>query len=222
MHFDPGLEGLASRITAAPSKGARRIVALAGAPASGKSTLAEALAEHLSANGFPARMVPMDGFHLDNLVLSARGLLSRKGAPETFDLAGFQTLVRRLSEGGEVIFPVFDRSREIAIAGAGVVPADCETVILEGNYLLLDEPGWRDLSTLWDLSVRVDADLKTLRSRLLDRWSGYGLSFDEATEKAEGNDIPNAERVLSNALPADIVCTTAPAQEQRQAEEASR
>ncbi|WEF22892.1 hypothetical protein [Paracoccus sp. S3-43] len=124
---------------------------MAGAPGSGKSTLAEALVARLD----DAVLVPMDGFHLDDRVLSARGLLARKGAVETFDAEGFAVLVERLAlRGTEVIFPVFDRSREIAVAGAGVVAPHHRIVVIEGNYLLLDAAPWNRLR--FDLTVWLD------------------------------------------------------------------
>ena len=185
---------------------------MAGPPASGKSTFAEALAGHVTAAGRDARVVPMDGFHLDDRVLRARGLLPRKGAPETFDAAGLARLVAALAEGGEVVHPIFDRSREIAIAGAGIVPADCDLAIVEGNYLLLDEPAWRGLAAQWSLTVFLDVPEDELRRRLLARWRGFGLGEDAAREKAEENDLPNGLRVMRGSRPADIVLGGRPAE----------
>ena len=147
----------------------------------------------------------MDGFHLDDRVLRARGLLSRKGAPETFDAAGFARLVAALGEGGEVVHPVFDRAREIAVAGAGVVPARCDLAVVEGNYLLLNEPPWDALAPRWSLSVFLDVPEDALRRRLMDRWRGAGLSENAARAKAEGNDVPNGLRVARGSRAADVV-----------------
>ncbi len=177
---------------------------MAGPPASGKSTFAGALAGHLTDGGRTARVVPMDGFHLDDRVLRARGLLPRKGAPETFDAAGLLRLVAALGQGGEVVHPVFDRAREIAIAGAAVVPPDCDLAIVEGNYLLLDEAPWRPLAPHWSLTVFLDVPEAELRRRLLDRWRAAGLPEDEARRKAEGNDIPNGLRTVRGSRVADL------------------
>lgn len=195
---------LVEQVSVAPRAGRRRVVALAGAPASGKSTLAAALAEALSDAGHPACVVPMDGFHLDNAILSARGILARKGAPESFDVAGLLRLVRALPAAETVIYPVFDRARDIAIAGAGEVTEGCDTVIVEGNYLLFDAPGWRDLARSWDFSIRLQVPLPVLRTRLIERWLGHGLSHAEAIARAEENDLPNARRVAAAGLPADL------------------
>ena len=185
----------------------RILVGIAGAPGSGKSTLASELARRLNLQRCPSMIVPMDGFHLDNAVLDARGLRNRKGAPETFDADGFLHLIRRLRESVEVVAPVFDRTRDLSVAGAVVVPANCAVVIVEGNYLMFDEMPWANLAELWDLSVRLAVPMPKLRSRLIQRWLSLNHSRTAATRRAEGNDIPNAERVLLRALPCDITLT---------------
>lgn len=127
---------ITTRIAELAQTGQRVIIAVAGPAGSGKSTVAEALADAL---GPTAAVVPMDGFHLDNHILAARGLLPRKGAPETFDANGFVTLIQRLKAQDEVVIPVFDRQRDIAIAGARVIDASHRILLVEGSYLLLDE-----------------------------------------------------------------------------------
>lgn len=196
-------DALFARLKAQP-EGRRMVVAIAGPPASGKSTLAEALAQRLNDEGTRAQVVPMDGFHLDNAVLSARDLLHRKGAPETFDAPGFIALIRRLKAGDEVFIPVFDRSRDLAVAGAAVVSAECKVILVEGNYLLFAEAPWRDLAPLWDFSVLLDVPLPDLRRRLIRRWLDHGLDLAAATLRAEQNDLPNASRVLKAALVPDM------------------
>ncbi|MGJ8622304.1 MAG: nucleoside/nucleotide kinase family protein [Yoonia sp.] len=182
----------------------RYLVGIAGAPGSGKSTLASELARRLNAQGRKSVVVPMDGFHLDNGILETRGLRQRKGAPETFDAPGFLRLVAALKTGEEVFAPVFDRTRDLAIAGAVVVPAAARVVIVEGNYLMFDEDPWRELAKLWDLSARLDVPMPELRARLIQRWLSLNHSSAVATRRAEGNDIPNAQRVVDKALPCDF------------------
>ncbi len=196
---------LADRIRAAKPAGRRLLVAIAGAPGSGKSTLAADLTDRLNADAPLARLIPMDGFHLDNRLLAERGLLARKGAPETFDLPGFARMVAALARDETVYFPVFDRDRDIAIAAAGHAGPDCEIAIVEGNYLLLDEPGWRDLSWHWDISVYLDVPSATLRDRLVARWLSHGLPRNAAMTRTDQNDMANAERIRTAALPADII-----------------
>lgn len=199
-------ERLADAIVARAAGLDRLVVAIAGAPGAGKSTLAESLCEQLTARGERVAVVPMDGFHFDDRVLVARGLLPRKGAPETFDVAGFAHLMRRLrNREPDIAIPVFDRTIEIARAGAAIVPADTRIILAEGNYLLLDEAPWAGLAGAFDLTVWLDVPLDELERRLVQRWLDHGLPLDAAREKALSNDIPNACRVAAGSRPADIV-----------------
>ena len=102
-----GIETLVQRVLALPQDEVRCLIAIAGAPASGKSTLATSLTRKLQGAGRNAQLIPMDGFHLDNSVLHRRELLSRKGAPETFDAEGFIVLMNRVKTGGEIVCPTF-------------------------------------------------------------------------------------------------------------------
>ncbi|MGV1987692.1 nucleoside triphosphate hydrolase [Agrobacterium sp. 22-221-1] len=183
----------------------RFIVAIAGPPGAGKSTLADALCDALLARGETAAVLPMDGFHMDNGILEERGLLPRKGAPETFDVRGFLDIVCAVRKGEqEVLVPVFDRSREIAIASARAVAPETRFILAEGNYLLLDEAPWTTLSTSFDLTIFVGPSVVVLEERLRKRWLGYGLDEAQIHAKLFENDLPNGKRVIENARPADI------------------
>jgi len=196
------VENLARRVDTLLPKARRRLIAIAGGPGSGKSTLAEDLVGKL---GPTAALVPMDGFHLDNRLLDARGVRPRKGAPQTFDAAGFVHMMRRLTSEDEVVFPVFDRAQDIAIAGARVVGPDTETVVVEGNYLLLQQAPWSELHQLWDLSVILDVPEETLTCRLIQRWRDYGLDLEQAEARARLNDLPNALLVARSSIKADVI-----------------
>lgn len=198
------LDVLARRIVALPKDGGRRLIAVAGAPASGKSLLARRLTEAVNGAGRTARTIPMDGFHLDNRLLDARGLRPRKGAPETFDGEGFVALVNRMKHGGEVVYPLFDRTRDLAVAGAAVIEANCDVAIVEGNYLLFGEEPWSALAPLWDLSVWLETPETVLRDRCVQRWLDHDHTLEAARARAEGNDLANARRIASTRLPADV------------------
>ena len=185
----------------APAQG-RFIAALAGPPGAGKSTLAGAVAAELGAG---ARVVPMDGFHYDDAVLTARGLRSRKGAPETFDVAGFLHLMARLRGEGEVAIPVFDRSLELSRAAADVVLPEDRLLVVEGNYLLLKEQPWNGLADFFDLTVYIDVPVSELDRRLQDRWAHFGKSPAAARAWIDSNDMPNIRRVIEGSRPADVV-----------------
>lgn len=195
------LDGLEKLIRARADGPGRFLVALAGPPASGKSTLAHDLAAALSPG---ARVVPMDGFHYDDAVLEARGLRARKGSPATFDAKGFIHLIRRLREEDEVAIPIFDREVELSRAAADVVGPQDRILIVEGNYLLLDEDPWRALPPLFDLTVFLDVPEEVLVRRLTDRWRHFGKTEEAARDWIAGNDLPNALTVITRSAPADI------------------
>lgn len=204
------LESLAEALLAKPS-GGRRLVALAGPPGVGKSTTAERLVEQLN-RGKPGRaaVFPMDGYHFDDAVLIERGHRPRKGAPFTFDLDGLAAMLGRLraEPARDVAVPVFDRAIEIARASARIIPAQTEIVVVEGNYLLLDEPGWRDLAALFDTTVMLVADEAVVEARLTERWRGFGLEGEIMRAKMEDNDLPNMRLVLHGSLAADYALST--------------
>ncbi len=184
----------------------RVILAMAGAPGSGKSTLAEKLAGKLNARrpGL-AEVLPMDGYHYDDIHLVPAGLRSRKGAPQTFDVGGlYHTLLRlRARDEAEVAVPVFDRQIEIARAGARLIPAAVPVIVVEGNWLLLDRAPWDRLRPLFDITVLVDVPEYALRARLRGRWERLGLTEAGIIAKLEENDLPNGRLVRDASVAAD-------------------
>ena len=183
----------------------RFLVGLAGPPAAGKSTLAEALRDGLLARGESAEILPMDGFHMDNGILAERGLLPRKGVPESFDGRGFVDIVKALKRAeGEVLVPVFDRARELAINAARAIPVETRFVLAEGNYLLFKDAPWNALDGVFDFTIFVGPPYPVLEERLRQRWMGYALPEDQIGWKLYGNDLPNGKRILENSRPADL------------------
>jgi pantothenate kinase len=187
---------------------ARRLVGIAGAPGAGKSTFVELLRDALDRErpGY-ACLLAMDGYHFDDRILDARGDRSRKGAPHTFDVGGLEAMLERLSadNGKDIAVPVFDRSLEIARAGADIIPASAKLILVEGNYLLLDDPAWAPLRRYFDMTVMLDVPRDVLIRRLAARWRGYGMDEAAIREKLDANDLPNADLVLSRSVGAQFV-----------------
>lgn len=198
------LGAIASAIFRRAAGRERFIVAIAGPPGSGKSTLAHELAALLPQGS--AIVVPMDGFHYDDAVLNARGLRSRKGAPETFDFGGFRSLLSRIRsrEEDEVAIPVFDRSIELSRAGAAIVARGTRFVLVEGNYLLLDEEPWSGLGALFDFTLAMEVPVDILESRLVERWREHGKTDEEGRAWIASNDRPNIDRVMARRRAADL------------------
>jgi pantothenate kinase len=190
------------------SRGRRTILGIVGAPASGKTTLAWALANAL---GLRAAVVGMDGFHLAQVELRRLGRAERKGAPDTFDAHGYVHLVRRLKDARETVYaPEFRREIEEPIAGAVPVSPDIPLVITEGNYLLLNTEPWRELRGLLDEAWFLAPDEHDRIERLVTRHRRYGRSLVEAQQRALGSDQRNADLIGPSAERADVVLANMP------------
>ena len=199
------LPELADLLASRP-RGRRLLVAVAGAPASGKSRLAEELVERLEQSQ-PGRaaILPMDGYHYDDALLKQLGRHARKGAPDTFDVGGLYHMLRRLRENADdaIAVPVFDRDIETARAGARLIPAAVDIVVVEGNYLLLRQPPWSALRPFFDFTVMVLTPETILRQRLAKRWAFFGLPPSEIDRKIEEVDLPNGRFVVQESAAAE-------------------
>jgi pantothenate kinase len=182
---------LVDRARALADRPGRAILGITGPPAAGKSTLAERLREEL---GAAAAYVPLDGFHLAHQLLVENGMAERKGAPDTFDAAGYVALLRRLRDPAEgaVYAPRFDRDIEDSIANAILVPPDVPLVITEGNYLLLRSGPWAQVADLLDEVWYLDVAEDTRLRRLIGRHMEFGRDSAEARDRATGPDQRNA------------------------------
>lgn len=201
----PDTAELIERAAALAVPGGRRLLGICGSPAAGKSTLAETVAAAL---GDAAVFVPMDGFHLAQVELDRLGRAERKGAPDTFDGAGYVALLRRLRAPAhdEVVYaPTFRREIEEPVAGAIPVAPHVPLVITEGNYLLVDSPPWDQVAALLDevWFLRPPAELR--RDRLIARHRAFGRSAAQARERTLGPDERNAELIESTAHRADLI-----------------
>ncbi len=201
----PDIQSLATLIRNKAQAVSRFMVGIAGPPASGKSTLAESLRAALAADGEMAIVVPMDGFHYDVAILNARGHRPRKGAPFTFDVAGFEVLLKRIRDREpDIAIPVFDRAMELSRAAADIVDAKARIILVEGNYLLLNQPPWNQLKALFDFSIFLSVPPEELERRLIQRWLDHGFDMAYAVNRIASNDKPNILEVISNSGPADL------------------
>ncbi|MFF9159016.1 nucleoside/nucleotide kinase family protein [Streptomyces longwoodensis] len=188
--------------------GHRAVLGIAGSPGAGKTTLAERLVAALNEGGEPwVAHVPMDGFHLADAELDRLGLRDRKGAPETFDAAGYAALLRRLREDepDTVYAPGFERVLEQPLAGAIPVPPAARLVVTEGNYLLLDTGAWARVRPHLDEVWFCDPDAGERVRRLVARHEEFGKSHEEAVAWVRRSDEANAELVATTRERADLV-----------------
>lgn len=204
------LAPLVDRARRLVAPGRRRLLGLTGAPAAGKSTVAAAITGAL---GDGAVLVPMDGFHLAEAELHRLGRHARKGAPDTFDAAGYASLLRRLRDPGPepVYAPRFDRAIEESIAGAIPVDPAVPLVVTEGNYLLVETDAWAAVRGSLDETWYLETDEPVRLARLTARHIAYGRPPEEAAARARGTDQRNADLIATTRHRADLVVQLVPA-----------
>jgi pantothenate kinase len=198
------LDVLVARAAALADLGPRRLLGIVGAPGAGKSTLAAQIVE---AVGPTAVLVPMDGYHLAEAELHRLGRHERKGAIDTFDAAGYASMLGRLAAGGpETVYaPAFHRDIEEPVAGSIPVPQDVRLVVTEGNYLLVPEEPWSGVRLLLDEVWYLDLDEEERLRRLVARHMAYGRGRAEAKARSYGSDQVNAELIATTRSRADLV-----------------
>ncbi|GAA0660231.1 nucleoside/nucleotide kinase family protein [Streptomyces thermocarboxydovorans] len=202
-------DDLLDRARALPRDGRRAILGIAGSPGSGKSTLAERLVRALNEGREPwIAHVPMDGFHLADAELERLGRRNRKGAPDTFDAAGYAALLARIRQEpyDEVVYaPGFERILEQPIAGAVPVPPQARLVVTEGNYLLLEKGAWARVRACLDEVWFCALDESERLRRLIARHEEFGKTHEEAVAWVTRSDQRNAELVAATRHRADLV-----------------
>ena len=199
-----GIDDAVLRAKALATAPGRGLLGLTGPPGAGKSTLAERIvAEVARQRARRHGRLPPRPHGAD----ATSGTVGRKGAPDTFDAAGYVALLARLRAGepGVVWAPEFRREIEDAIAGAVAVPPDAPLVVTEGNYLLLPEAPWSSVPELLDEVWYVDLPDATRLDRLVRRHERYGRSADQARERSFGSDEGNARLVMATRERADAV-----------------
>ncbi|MET7392116.1 nucleoside/nucleotide kinase family protein [Dactylosporangium sp. NPDC005572] len=187
----------------------RTVVGICGPPAAGKSTLSTALSDALNVHdGLSSVAVPMDGFHLSNVELARLGLTDRKGAPETFDAAGFVHLLRRLHAADELVYaPSYSRTLHESIGGVIPVPPSVRVIVVEGNYLLLDSGPWAQVRGLLDLVLYLDAPDQVRQDSLVRRQLARGLDLEHAHDWVFRSDERNAAVIAGTRDRADLILT---------------
>ncbi len=194
---------IAAEIVARGAAAGRFIVAVAGPPGAGKSTLSARLVELLPAG--EAALLQADGFHYDNGLLDRLGRRARKGAPDTFDCRGLEVTLNRLrAREDRVVVPIFDRQLDVARAGAAQIDSSVRYVVVEGNYLLVDQAPWNNLAQLFDLTMMIRTPSAELERRLVERWLCHGHGREQAVARAQSNDLPNADYVVRHSLAAHL------------------
>ena len=218
-------DDLLRRARALTGGGRRALLGIAGSPGAGKTTLAAQLVRALNGSGDPwVAHVPMDGFHLADAELDRLGLRDRKGAPETFDAAGYAALLRRLRDGdgdggdgsdggdgaGDIVYaPGFERVLEQPLAGAIPVPPSARLVVTEGNYLLLGTGAWRRVRAALDEVWFCELPEPERLRRLIARHEKFGKGHEEAVAWVLRSDQPNAELIEATRDRADLLVPTA-------------
>lgn len=183
----------------------RYLLGVTGAPGAGKSTFAQDEERRLAAQGTPAAILPMDGFHLPQAELVRLGRRDRMGAPDTFDVDGFVATLERLRQPGSVTAPGFDRTIEEPVPAAMEIGADIRFVIVEGNYLLHDRDGWERVRPLLDRVIFLAPDDAVRRARLIARHIAFGKTPEAAEAWVARSDDPNAALVAATAHRADDI-----------------
>lgn len=204
------VDDLVARAAALMVGDRRVMLGVCGAPAAGKSTLAERLTAALAPSSVH---IGMDGFHLAQVELNRLGRTERKGAPDTFDGAGYVNLLRRLRSRppDETVYaPGFRRDIEEPIAGAVPVPPSIRMIVTEGNYLLLPDPPWRHVRPLLDEVWFLAPEESDRRQWLIDRHRAFGRTLEEARVRTFGSDERNAVLINATRQAADLVIPVTP------------
>lgn len=205
MTFDD----LVRRAKALVEDGRRAVLGIAGAPAAGKTTLAEELVKAIDSDW--VAHVPMDGFHLADVELERLGRRNAKGAPDTFDALGYAALLKRLhADEDDVIYaPGFERTIEQPIAGAIPVLRGARLIVSEGNYLMVGDGPWAGVQPLLSEVWYADLDQEERIRRLIDRHRRFGKDEADAVEWATGTDELNAQVILATRERADLIVPAA-------------
>jgi pantothenate kinase len=183
----------------------RTMIGIVGKPGAGKSTVVSEIQNRFSAD--EVAIIPMDGYHLSNEELIELGRRHRKGAPDTFDVAEFISLITKVKNeiAKDHTFPIFHREIEVSKADEGLVPSNVKVIVIEGNYLFSEEHGWGEVFPLLDQSWFIEIDDEVRMQRLIARHIKYGKSPQEAEDWSRGSDEANAKFIAKTASRAERI-----------------
>ena len=177
----------------------RTMIGIVGKPGAGKSTVVTEIQKQFSTE--EVAIIPMDGYHLSNEELIKLGRRERKGAPDTFDVEGFISLITRvrIEIDKDHTFPIFHREIEASKADEGIVLRNTKVIVIEGNYLFSEEYNWNKVFPLLDQSWFIEIDDEIRMQRLITRHIKYGKTPQEAEEWSRGSDELNARFIEKTA-----------------------
>jgi putative kinase len=206
---------LADLLVQKSSEQRRFIIGIAGPPGSGKTAFTSILTAVINARiGHEAAVnVGLDGWHFRNSYLETHTVLRDgtliplrrvKGAPESFDTASALSFLRSARQGKALAYPLYSRERHDPISSAGSITQQHQIILMEGNYLLLNAPGWEEFRNLFDLSIFITAPRDELVAALRARHIRGGKDPDTVEKHLQFSDLPNLELIMSQSAPPDI------------------
>jgi pantothenate kinase len=216
---DRAIAAHTTRTTTSPKKkGTRTIIAIAGPPGSGKSTVAHEVALRLNASTrgpsiISAVVVPMDGFHLSRAHLDSlpnkEEVYRRRGIHWTFDGAGIVEAVKKMADPerrGILLLPSFDHAKKDPMADEVMIEASTDILILEGSWLLFDEAPWNEISKMVHESWFVNVHPDLARDRIARRHilSTIEKTWEDAVKRAEMSDLPNGDEIRRHLIKPDM------------------
>ncbi|SGZ58909.1 CIC11C00000003703 [Sungouiella intermedia] len=205
------VDQLVSRIEERLSRKSRTVIAIAGIPGAGKSTLVRELIDHLGSQGILAQLLPQDGYHYYRAELAkfedSNEAFRRRGAPFTFNVERFLSAIEKLHSGEIVLVPLFDHSKKDPVEDDIVIGTDVKVVLVEGNYVGLKDDPWCRIGELADELWLVNTPTTLVRKRIIKRHLDSGIAENEAeaVERADGLDWQNALYVIANNREADVI-----------------
>ena len=150
------------------------VIGVAGSVAVGKSTFARILQALLARwpDHPQVDLITTDGFLYPNAVLADRGIMDRKGFPESYDTRSLLAFLRAVKSGeAEVSAPVYDHITYDILDGVEATVRQPDIVIVEGlNVLQVAREGVEFVSDYFDFSIYVDADVGHIEEWYVDRF----------------------------------------------------